>query len=368
MKFYFVAGANDSVNVLLDEKVRSILVSFAHFKKKLPDRLVAAAKKGTIHLMLDSGAFTNATKPGHVTLPEYIDFVKSHKSLLTEYVTLDDLKARSTTVKNLAKIREAGLDPMLVDHMWFPWFEKFLGPEYKKGKKVCWGGLVSLAQKPSTTDAAAANMNLNVLGKRMKERGSRARAKPVSSVHLLGVGQRIKAFLGFFDVVDSVDSTTWRIAAQKFGRVAWVSRDDQGWPKLHTPHHTEIPDKLKAKLKQQGFDISSPKDCDRIAIRAFKLFFKMVEERYQKAKQAGEEIAQVAKSELLIKDSEAVPSGDIIEVLTSELPEDEMIALVGDLSQDLNPEDINPPLLKEVSDAELLHLHRQLHGLGGSHA
>jgi hypothetical protein len=239
--------------------------------------------------------------------------------------------------------------------MWFSWASA-LDPEYKSGRKMCWGGLVSKQGQPSPAGRAGSGRHardfdkekerreererwlrehkkgddppMDAFTRRVTHRAGFARVKPLSKIHLLGVGMRLKRFLPFADIVDSFDTASWRLAPSRFGKVVWVSRDDNGWPGLHLKNWREVAPDMAKKLKSMGFDLSKEIDRNRIAIRAFKAFFKMVEERHDKAKEAGENIS-LLKSD--VWESEIDPMGfafEELEVLLMDLPEEERMSIL----------------------------------------
>lgn len=276
MKWYFVAGDRPSIDMLVEEGVKSILVSYAYFKKGLPDNLLKAAKNPNFNLLLDSGAYTNLSKPGTVELPAYVDFVKSYKDVLTEYIVLDDPKKREVTIQNFATMLKAGLNPMVVDHVWFEWASN-ISKVYASGRKVCWGGLISRPDGPmgdwaSRVTQKGKHMNytqsrqvwLNIC-RRLAERHKKAVEGKKTKVHLLAAGPRITRMLPFFDIVDSFDATTWALASG-LGWVLDCVDDGPGRPpRIKRIHETKLPPEIKAKHK--GIDPSTWSGRRVIAIR-----------------------------------------------------------------------------------------------------
>lgn len=77
-------------------------------------------------MMLDSGAYSVMSTGAKVDLEEYIDFASEHRRGYSKIVNLDvisgDVSARvDEGLRNLQRMRDAGLDPMPVFHQGEPW-------------------------------------------------------------------------------------------------------------------------------------------------------------------------------------------------------------------------------------------------------
>lgn len=284
MKWYFVAGSRGDVEMLLEEGVKSILVSYAYFKKGLPGILEERLKKKQVNVMLDSGAYTNFSKPGTVTLEGYSEYLKSYKDLVTEYIVLDDLKRREITLKNYVLMLKSGLDPLIVDHVWFKW-EKCIVPIYSSGKKLCWGGLVSRPDGPMGDWAKDLEKRISHLQtnrawlnicRRLSERHKKANDGKKTNVHLLAVGTRIRKLIPFLDVVDSFDSATWVISPGLGWVFDYIGIGKDGIPQVRRVHQSKVTPEMKAKNK--GLDLQTWQGRRRNAIRELKKFYSAIEQ------------------------------------------------------------------------------------------
>jgi len=278
--YYSIGGSKSEIELLMEEGVKSVLISYAYMSKGLPEFLVDLVKKGKLtHVMVDSGAFTNYSKPGTVTLPDYMKFLEDWAPEVTEYAVLDNLRSRSATLATYEKMVEAGLDPMLIDHIYFPWSDK-LSPYYATGKKLGWGGMV--------IGGAGSRVPRAKLAASVEKRAGFAREGKKTPIHLYGVGQRAWRFLPYFDVVTSLDSTAWVRGPSGFGAIMhYTSAEEAGeFPRMRSTHHkAEYSPELKEKIRKEKLDMSFWKDRIRFAIREFQRYYPALEKFY--AKNAG---------------------------------------------------------------------------------
>jgi len=196
-----------------------VLISFIHLtKKKDPRRtFTEELKKHSGRVMIDSGGFSNFTRPGTVRFDEWAEYVKDAKSWCDEYVTFDDLGSRSRTLKFFAKARKLGLDPLFVDHLWMRTQRTEVDAIWKSADKLCLSGFARTlpTQKPFPGDPKA----------RVHEAFEKGREHKTST-HLLAVSS-LRRFLPYLDRVHSVDSAGWAKGAA-FGAVLIFDPEDLG--------------------------------------------------------------------------------------------------------------------------------------------
>lgn len=96
----------------------NILYSYAYYNPKFVERLVEAQSKGTINVMIDSGAFTayNAVSK-KITLADYCDFLKDIDPYIEKAVMLDVIGDAEASKRNYEKMVSCGLTPMYVATM-----------------------------------------------------------------------------------------------------------------------------------------------------------------------------------------------------------------------------------------------------------
>lgn len=310
MRYYvaITAPTKMKMEIVEEEGVDSILLSYAYVKRGLPDSVTKAVKDGKLNVMLDSGAFTNMFKPGTVTVEGYQEFLQSHAGLVTEYITLDDPKKREITVKNYERLLKAGLDPIVVDHVWFEVDEPFKR-YYAKGVKVCWGGMVSGPNAPmgdwaaqligkARTKASHGAMfhsaeTWRAVLSRITGRHGFAVKKPVSKIHLLAVGNRLRRLLPYLGVVDSIDSST-AFVAPGYGRLL-VAREgvDGKAPRIAAFKYQELPKRseMEEYLRENHPDLKNLSttyiDRTKLAVRETNRYYKMIEDWYEANKELG---------------------------------------------------------------------------------
>lgn len=290
--YFSLSGSRSGIETLIEEGVDSVLVSFAYMSDSLAEFLADSVKKGRLkHVMIDSGAFTNYSKPGTVTLPDYMKFLEDWAPEVTEYAVLDNLRSRSATLATYEKMVEAGLDPMLIDHVYLPWSDK-LSPYYAAGKKLGWGGMVIGGDGSRVPRAKLAAL--------VEKRAGFAREGKKTPIHLYGVGQKTWRFLPYFDVVHSLDSTSWESASGGFGMIMGYYPPGEGadQPRIRGTHYaSDLPPFMKEKVKKSKLDMTVRKDRVRFAIREFLQYYPALEQYYKKnVGKSSEEWASVVKS------------------------------------------------------------------------
>lgn len=300
MKWYFVANGADMVDTLLEHGVKDILLSYAYFKRGIPASAVAAFKAKKINLMVDSGGYTNTFKPGSVTLNEYMDWLGKHHDLVTEYVVMDDPRKRENTLANFKTMAKAGLRPIIVDHVWFEWAPVLHRIYSVKDMKVCWGGMLSAPDGPMghwakrMVEKAGKHPCFfqdvktwaNVLT-RVRERHEHATRPPLTKIHLLAVGQRLRKLLPFFDVIDSFDSSTWSMASG-YGRLIMMDKVQPGvCPTCRQIKPDNPPPEFLQMAEKYGADHTTWKGRRVIAIKELQRFYGALEKFYEEEKEKG---------------------------------------------------------------------------------
>jgi len=284
MKWYFVAS-NYRLHskFLVKHNVEHVLVTFAEHVQsgKINPDLMEAAKEGRLKLMLDSGAFTNFSKPGFVSLKAFRGFLEGHANRFSEIVTFDDLRSRSKTIKNYRVLKNDGHDVLFVDHIYFRWNDS-LQPFYKSGNKLCFGSLVK-----KTSDSQT-----HTLLEQLEKRMDAAREKPKSKVHLLGVGTRVKKFLPHLDVVDSLDTSSWFTGPARFGGVVIAKAGEDGWPFLQHDNYRHMTEEVRSMFRKAGLDPNHHLGRVEMAVKAFKKFFRLFDARYKKAIESKEDLVE----------------------------------------------------------------------------
>ena len=292
MKWYFVACSKADVALLLDEKVPSIFISYAYFKKGVPEGLVKS--KTTKNLMLDSGAFTNASKPGHVTLDGYTEYLKEYKSLFDEYITLDSLHNRAETVKNYFKLKERGLNPLPVDHFWYSGTDN-ITKYYGSGKKICWGAMPNPSGKSPDWLKQYADPSKALL-ERIDRRYNLAKTSPRTKTHVLMAGQRMRKLLPWIDVVDSFDSTTWK-KCRAFGNrgLNVAPTAEKPYPRfLQIRSDVKLPKEFLDKAARYKLNPSKREDIERMTIRELHQFYRDLETFHAKHASSKDALFQAA--------------------------------------------------------------------------
>jgi len=288
MKWYFAAGSPANVTLLLESGVKSILCSFAYFKKGLPENLLKAKRDKGVNVMLDSGAYTNLWKPGTVTIEGYIEYLKTYAKQVTEYVTLDHPRNRGITLRNTATLLNEGFHPQIVDHIHLAW-HKECPNFYKSGAKICWGGIRPNIRAYDGLGGKNVTSLWSHITERLKKRQLLCNEGKHTSIHMLAVGQQIRRMMPYFDIVDSFDAATWVKAPQAFGKIMYyyAPTKEKAWPRLSQIDHRELPEQVMARVKELGIDPTDAASRTVMAIKELRRFYKAVEQFHEKAKEKG---------------------------------------------------------------------------------
>ncbi len=295
---YFACASKSYIDLLLDEGVDAILMSYPYVRKGIPDRLMKAVQDGTARMMLDSGAHTNDKKPGTVVLPDYMEFLKTHATIVSEYVVLDAPSDRVETTKNFAIMKEAGLSPLLVDHMWFDLDNEehtLFRDSYNTGEKLCWGGIGP--GKNTVYDGwLSESHQWTKLHKIMGKRYGKAKNEPISKLHLLAVGQRLRKLLPYFDVVDSFDAATWKRAPEEYGAYPLFVPASEKYPyprfRQLRPERGNIPQEFWQNAEAYGLNPADMVSRTRMTIRELQKYYAAMDEFYSQVKERGAEFIQ----------------------------------------------------------------------------
>ncbi len=222
--------------------------------KNLHDTISLLAKRG-YKVMLDSGAFTNFQKPGHVTLNQYVDYLNAHKEHWSEYITFDDLASRENTIKNHKLLLSKGFSPILVDHIRFKDHHEIF-KFWKKDDKIA----VSAFGNLPDPNGRKLDVQTDVMAQ-LKNRFQLAR-EVKTKVHILAAST-LNKMLPFADVIDSVDSSAWS-RSMCFNRCIALAYKDLGdlkmpvmltydapyRKKVQVPMPAEVLDKYRAFAKE----------------------------------------------------------------------------------------------------------------------
>jgi hypothetical protein len=173
------------------------------------------AKKKSILLFLDSGAFSAFKKDAVIDIYEYIDFIKDHINEIDVYANLDVIGNAEDTWRNQMIMEKEGLDPLPVYHSMFEpisWLRKYIDAGYKY---IGMGGIAGTGFK---TEAL-----VQVLDKCFEMICDTPDRKPCVKIH--GFGMTSLSMMVRYPWY-SVDSTSW-VQTGRFGSV-YVPRKKNG--------------------------------------------------------------------------------------------------------------------------------------------
>jgi len=274
-----------------------MLVSYHYFKKGLPKEL------NGVRVLLDSGAFSAAVHGGKVSIEEYADFVKSHKSLVEEFMPIDVPSSPKKTDENFEALVKLGVAPIYVDHIPTKITDR-AKQYYRTGKKVAWGGMVnsfwlSRKDKEEKKDGkggsseggkgkgsyrSATNTQLIEV---CRKRTDLCKTHNHTYLHLLGVGRRSWRYAEFWKHVDSFDFTSWAFGPA-YGRVEVLTTRKNGWPGVSGFAKDKVPKEIRDSAQAKGFDFLKREDRLRFSIRTYKRFFQKLNSHINKSLEKGE--------------------------------------------------------------------------------
>lgn len=297
MKWYFAAPTKTHTDFLIDEKVKHILLFHAFFKKRIPEAVEKAIKAKRVELMVDSGGFSYSVRGEKALLQPYLDFLLEHKALISECIVLDDTKKREVTFKNYAKMKAVGVPVLTIDHLWFKW-GSVLDTAYRDHDKLCWGGMAfgTRMQSERHKDQIKGTMNWKEgLLPKVRIRHQKALMKPFTGVHLLGVGQQLKRYMPFFDIVDSFDTASWTVAPGAYGKwpmfydVGKINDNKMPMLRFYSPpwKGPRPPKEVYEMAERGGLDLYKWQDRLRAGIREFQRFWGALEKMYEREKSKG---------------------------------------------------------------------------------
>ena len=222
-EYYFAVDGNDYRQYSEYLQGEGVLISYAFFEAKHDKngRYLDMVKKHKGRVMMDSGGFTNFTTPGSVKFEAWLDFMKSEKGWVDEYIQFDDLKSRAKTIDLYEKAVGHGLKPLFVEHLYFKEnHADRVNKIWKDREKVAIGGFGGFLP-------GQAKGNYRNHSGRLEKCFQRGRDLK-TFVHLLGVGS-LKKYMAHMDRIHSVDSASWDKAVA-FGKIlAFEPYQVDGW-------------------------------------------------------------------------------------------------------------------------------------------
>lgn len=116
MDLYFVtANLREEVQVIKELQPKHLLLSYWYFRKKnLTEWVDTLGYKPQI--LLDSGAWSAFNKGKVIELDSYMDYIREHAAVISEYVVLDVIGDAEASFANFLTMRESGLSPIPVFH------------------------------------------------------------------------------------------------------------------------------------------------------------------------------------------------------------------------------------------------------------
>lgn len=190
---------------------------------------VLSTKTNLVNFTLDSGAFSAWRLGQTLNLDSYIEFVKNHEDLITDYVCLDVIPGNmgqmdrtqasielsaSKSYENQQKMKAAGLSPIPVFHQGerFEWLEKYIDDEEP------YIGISPYLKSSAVQMIAWLDNCFSIL--------TNSDGKPIVRTHGFGVTHP-RMLLRY--PWHSVDSSTW-IMASAYGMIVCPSMGKDGEP------------------------------------------------------------------------------------------------------------------------------------------
>lgn len=188
----------------------NILISYAYMNKNQPliDNMIRLASLGKMNFMIDSGAFTkhNALmNTSFINVEQYCEFLHKYGEYAEKYVMLDVVGNEKQSKVNYEKMVADGLRPMFVATMFDKDYE-YMRQTLSVNKNMCVAGGVTTKSDWMT--------------KRFQQVFIQTNKK--ARIHGLGYVTYPKMYQL---PLASVDSSSWKVSAQKYGTLCGFSRN-----------------------------------------------------------------------------------------------------------------------------------------------
>ncbi len=136
-KFLSAQAGSESLNILL---------SYAYVaRKRICDIRNEAFRSVSVHVFLDSGAFTAARTGESISVAQYIQYIHDNRADINTYAGLDVIGDCERTANNFRIMRSEGLDPIPCFHVGSDW--RFLHQYLAQTDYVALGGMVPYANR-----------------------------------------------------------------------------------------------------------------------------------------------------------------------------------------------------------------------------
>ena len=190
----------------------NVLISYAYLYKQRPfmDYVKELTSRGTINLMLDSGAFTKFNSKNafsHINVNDYSKWLQEWKNYCEKYVMLDVIGNRAASVQNYETMIGNGLSPMFVATIYdndFDYIRK------------------AVSRNPDICVAGGATCKSPWMIKRFQDVYRQTNGK--ARMHGLGY----YTFPNMLRLnLRSIDSSSWKTAAARFGQAVIFSEEEK---------------------------------------------------------------------------------------------------------------------------------------------
>ena len=219
----------------------NVLISYAYLYGQQPfmDFVREQTTRGTVNLMIDSGAFTKFNSKAamsHINVDDYCKFLKEWRNYAEKYVMLDVIGNRELSVKNYEHMLDSGLNPMFVVTAFDNDFDYV---------RKC------VSRNPDVCVAGGATCKNNWVIKRYQDVYRQTNGK--ARMHALGY----YTFPNMLRLnLRSMDSSSWKTAAARFGQAVIFSDKERrtyriGWRDIFEGKRKFSPE-VKALLKDYG--------------------------------------------------------------------------------------------------------------------
>ena len=202
---------------------------------RAPSEIVKALADHNGHVMLTSGSFANYKNPGAVSFDEWREFVATNKGIADEIVGFDDMRSPEETARMHKAAVEDGLNPILVDHLWFENQSDYVSKAC--GKPHARLGIAGFARgKDSMGRFRSRYQKL--------DKGAKLHLSEVDS---------LKALLPFMDKIASVDSSSWDAAAKAGGFMAFGYEEADG-VRVPVLRSFPAPERVPPDIREKAWD------------------------------------------------------------------------------------------------------------------
>jgi hypothetical protein len=233
-RFYFATDPGEYQTYKAQLQGEDIAIPATALMGEGATELAKALSEHRGNVLLTSGSFANFNEPGAVSFDDWRETVEAHKSLVAEVIGFDDMRNPEATAEMHKAAVEAGLDPIVMDHLWFEGPSEYVAKAKVPHKRL---GITGFSRGKDA---------------RGRFRSRYAKVDKGTTFHVSEV-EDFKPLLPFMDKIASVDSSSWDSAAKAGGFVAF-GYEDAGGTRVPVLRAFPAPEEAPTEIREKAWD------------------------------------------------------------------------------------------------------------------